>query len=137
VVVYDRDGANKDFIFNSKYGRGTLSSYYEDLHYYDYTIRGLLDPSMKGDIVLHVLVRHHRRLNSNKCSGITYDNTELNKRYNDSDKASSRRQRFESQGHDKTLTFTQCRLAANCELIYTVIHYDESYSNERELLKKN
>ena len=47
VIVYDRDGANRDYIFNSSYGisQGILKL---DFVYHNYTIRGLLDPLKKG-----------------------------------------------------------------------------------------
>jgi hypothetical protein len=58
--------------------------------YYNYTIRGLLDPSRKN---------------------IKYDNVERNGGDNKEIKA-----RFESQGHDKVLTLTHCRFEAKAML---------------------
>lgn len=98
VIVYDRDGANIEHLHNTPYmraqGIGDL-----DFVYYNYTIRGLLDPGQ---------------------SGFKYDNTErvgadaLELRY-----------RYESQGHDKTLTFTQCRFEAKAMFgIDTVVAAD-------------
>jgi hypothetical protein len=107
VLVYDRDGANYQHIFNSSYGvsqniripRGKLV-------YHPYTIRGLLDASRKG---------------------LTYDNTEA-EILNDKQADDQRRGRFESQGHDKVQTLTHCRFEAkalyNIDTVL-VVDYDE------------
>lgn len=88
VIIYDREGSNSHHIFNSSYAK---SHGITRLHfvYHNYTIRGLLDSAKKG---------------------IRYDNTEGE--YSNPADELSRLSRFESQGHDKTLTFTQCRFEA-------------------------
>lgn len=85
VIIYDRDGANKKYIFkNNKYkvSQGINMTKYSRVVYHEYTIRGLLDPSR---------------------SGLRYDNTEP------VTGQAQRLSRYESQGHDKALTLTQCR----------------------------
>jgi len=89
VIVYDRDGANRHHIYNSSYAKAQKTGPLE-LVYHNYTIRGLLHPEMRG---------------------FKYDNTEVFYE-NDKKAAFNRKSRFESQGHDKTQTFTQCRFEA-------------------------
>jgi hypothetical protein len=81
VLIYDRDGANKKHIFNSKYGSAqNITIPKGSLVYNPYTIRGLLDPAKKG---------------------AKYDNIE-------GSNSNNWQRRFQSQGHDKVLTLTHC-----------------------------
>lgn len=94
-IIYDRDGANQNAIFGHsayKEAQGIVSVNNEStVIYHNYTIRGLLDPSKRG---------------------MKYDNSELPKNGLDKSTLEHRLSRFEAQGHDKTLTFTQCRFEA-------------------------
>ena len=79
LFIYDRDGSNYNYISN---GQNTpaekiSNEMAEHVIYHDYTIRGLLDPSMKG---------------------LKYDNTELQFKFKSKMEEKSLRSRFESQG---------------------------------------
>lgn len=106
VIVYDRDRANWQYIFNSTYARDLGITKQLDLDYYGYTLRGLLDPSK---------------------AGLTYDNTEADIELSGS-KLKDRKSRYENQGHDKVLTLTQCRFEAkaihNIDTVL-VVDFDE------------
>lgn len=110
IIIYDRDGANRQAIYNSTYAKDIGVRFNpansDNVVYNDYTIRGLLDPTKKG---------------------VKYDNTES---FYDQDRnaAQDRKARFEGQGHDKTATFSQCRFEAKALFgIETVliVDYDE------------
>lgn len=73
VIIYDRDGENRQFIYNTTHSKLLGMGPFEVV-YHNYTIRGLLDPTHK----------------------IHYDNSEP---LNATD--SNRKFRYESQGHDK------------------------------------
>jgi hypothetical protein len=107
IIIYDRDGANEQAIFSSSAYRiannipvpfaigsaAGSSKGKEDrsrgVYYYNYTIRGLLDPSRKH---------------------MKYDNTEPWAAAGaDYAAYAGRKSRFESQGHDKVLTNSHCR----------------------------
>ena len=64
---------------------------FQRLHYFNYTIRGLLDPAR---------------------SGLKYDNTERKPGASWGDGKNDLRPRYEAQGHDKVNTFTHCRFEA-------------------------
>lgn len=64
---------------------------FQHLHYFNYTIRGLLDPAR---------------------SGLKYDNTERKPGASWGDGKNDLRPRYEAQGHDKVNTFTHCRFEA-------------------------
>lgn len=92
VIIYDRDGANREHIFSSAYAKSQgININKLDLVYHNYTIRGLLDSSRKG---MH------------------YDNTEAAMDSKNKTEAVDRLGRYQSQGHDKTLTLTHCRFEA-------------------------
>lgn len=58
IIMYDRDGSNRKYIYDSAYGNAQdrhKREYLKSLTYFPYTIRGILDPNR---------------------SGIQYDNTE-------------------------------------------------------------
>jgi hypothetical protein len=55
TIVYDRDGANRQYIYDSVYGYAHTRNdkkVFEHLVYHGYTVRGLLDPSRKGELTL-------------------------------------------------------------------------------------
>lgn len=97
IFVYDREGMNsrylsdsarKEALFGSSHG-GT----FPNLHYFNYTIRGLLDSTRNG---------------------IKYDNTERRPGggWGETSSANTLRARYESQGHDKVNSLTHCRFEA-------------------------
>ena len=106
VIMYDRDRANWDFIFNSTYARALGLSKPLDLDYYPYTMRGLLDPAR---------------------AGLKYDNTEADVDLSGA-RLLDRKTRYENQGHDKVLTLTHCRFEAkaihNIDTVL-VVDFDE------------
>jgi hypothetical protein len=83
TILYDRDGANGELIFESDYGaeqRRQNEGVFDNFLYYNYTIRGLLDTARKG---------------------MRYDNTEGIAGLDNNatvEAENSRRGRFESQG---------------------------------------
>jgi len=106
VIVYDRDRANAQHIFNSTYAQALGLNKPLELDYYGYTLRGLLDPSR---------------------AGYTYDNTEADVDLSGA-RLKERKSRYENQGHDKVLTLTHCRFEAKA--IYNidtvlVVDFDE------------
>lgn len=107
VIMYDRDKANWQFIFNSSYAAGLGLSKKLELDYHGYTMRGLLDPSRSGN--LH------------------YDNTEADVELKGAE-LRDRKSRYENQGHDKVLTLTHCRFEAkavyNIDTVL-VVDFDE------------
>jgi hypothetical protein len=93
IMIFDRDGANYEFI--ESLTNVDSNAMEKNLIYYAYTIRGILDPSMRG---------------------VKFDNNEHSGQF-DKDgqpiwirmKWKARSIRFEMQGHDKVLTLTHCR----------------------------
>lgn len=78
VMIYDRDGANKKYIFGKKF-RGSQkvpNKLLREVVYHNYTIRGILDLSTRG---------------------LRYDNSEP--KFETKEEADSRRRRFEAQGY--------------------------------------
>jgi hypothetical protein len=93
VIVYDRDGAQHAQIWASEYARTQgIDMASLDLDYYNYTIRGILDPSRRN---------------------MRYDNME---EYPDGKLTAAKyaelKSRDESADHDKTHTLTHCRFEA-------------------------
>lgn len=92
VIVYDRDGANVQYIFNSTYNRAQGVRNENKFVYHPYTIRGLLDPSRKG---------------------IRYDNTEIIQ-YENTTQEVLRRNRYESQGELSNVYYSNLSLSRDC-----------------------
>ena len=95
VFVYDRDGANANVLHDREridalFGQGHQ---FQHLHYFNFTIRGLLDTTR---------------------AGLKYDNTERKPGagWGASSSTNTLRARYEAQGHDKVNTFTHCRFEA-------------------------
>jgi hypothetical protein len=119
IFIYDRDGANYNVIYDDNaYKRANKinvptndhttsvrNSPYK-VHYYNYTLRGKLDP---------------------EAAGLSYDNTELTQGAMP-ERSNDRRHRHQKQGYDKVLTLTHCRFEAKAlyglENVF-VIDYDE------------
>lgn len=106
VIMYDRDKANWQYIFNSSYAASLGLAKKLELDYHGYTMRGLLDPSR---------------------AGFHYDNTEADVDLK-GPALKDRKNRYENQGHDKVLTLTHCRFEAkavyNIDTVL-VVDFDE------------
>lgn len=95
VIIYDRDGANRQAIYDPsvyKHSQGiAIGVDNSALSYHPFTIRGLLHPASKG---------------------MRYDNTEAIPENRSTAQYVLNRVRYSSQGHDKALTLTHCRFEA-------------------------